>query len=94
VSCFKKAVGQQVTTSIELLPLDEEGQLELILETIMAVREKKLRGRVIPEYLIRWKNLLKEDVTWEGERILQHPNLELLEGKHFREEGTVMSPSN
>jgi hypothetical protein len=30
VSCLKKAVGQQVSISEELPPLDEEGQLELV----------------------------------------------------------------
>lgn len=53
VSCLKKVVGQQVITSVELPPLDEEGQLELIPETVMAVRKKKLRGKIILEYLIR-----------------------------------------
>lgn len=63
VSCVKMVVGQKVTTSIEFPPLDEEGQLELIPETTKVVQRKKLRGRVIPEYLIRWKNLPEEDVT-------------------------------
>jgi len=85
--CLKKAICKQVTTFVALLPLNEEGQLELIQETIMVVRKKKLRGRVIPEYLIRWKNLPEEDTTWEGERILQHSNLQLLEGKQFQAGG-------
>ena len=44
---------------VELPPLDEEGQLELVPETIMVVREKELGGSVIPKYLIKWKNLVE-----------------------------------
>jgi hypothetical protein len=35
VSCLKKAVGQQINTSEELPPLDEEGQLELVPEEVL-----------------------------------------------------------
>jgi hypothetical protein len=35
VSCLKKVVGQQVSISQELPPLDEEGQLELVLEEVL-----------------------------------------------------------
>ena len=45
VSCIKKAVGQHVVTSSELPPLDEEGQLVLVLEEILQERERKLRSR-------------------------------------------------
>jgi DNA helicase HerA-like ATPase len=34
-----------VTTSIEFPPLDEEGQLVLILEEILEVRERRLRSK-------------------------------------------------
>jgi hypothetical protein len=40
VSCLKKA--GHVTTNEELPPVDEEGQLILILEEILEMREKKL----------------------------------------------------
>ncbi len=33
------------------------------------------------QFLERWKNLPNEDATWEGEHILEHPTLRLLEGK-------------
>lgn len=66
----------------------------MIPQTIMVVQEKKLRGRIILEYLIKWKNLPEEDTTWEGEWILQHPNLQLLEGKQFRLGGIVTSSTN
>ena len=63
VSCLKKAIGQHITPIEVLPPMDEEGQLVLILEEILEVREKKLRNRSIKEYLIRWKDLSIEDAT-------------------------------
>ena len=47
--------------------MDEEGQLILIPEEVLEVREKRLRKRSIKEYLIKWKNLCIEDATWESE---------------------------
>lgn len=66
VSCLKKVMGQQASTATELPPLDEEGQLELNPEDILDVRERRLRSRVIREYLVRWRDLPVEDATWEG----------------------------
>jgi hypothetical protein len=92
VSCLKKALGQQITTSTKLPPLDEEGQLVLVPEEVLEVREKKLQKTVIREYLVRWRELPVEDATWESEQILQHPNLQLLGDKQSRGGRTVMSP--
>ena len=93
VSCLKKEVGQFISTSEELPPLDEEGQLELVLEEVLEFRERKLRSGVIKECLIRWRGILVEDATWESEQVLQHLRLVLLEDKQFREGRTVMSLS-
>jgi hypothetical protein len=41
ISCLKKELGKQVTTSIELPTLDEEGQLVSVPE-ILRVWERKL----------------------------------------------------
>lgn len=71
VSCLKMVLGQQVVAMEELPPLDEEGKLILIPKEVLCTREKKLRSRVIREYLIRWKGLLVEDAAWEGEQVLQ-----------------------
>jgi hypothetical protein len=40
VLCFKKAVEQFISTSEELPPLDEEGQLELVSEEVPEFREQ------------------------------------------------------
>ena len=81
VSCLKKAVGQQVVPSLSLPLLDEVGKLILVPEEVIETRERRLRNRTVREYLVRWKDLPYEDATWEGESILQHPSLRLLEGK-------------
>lgn len=63
----------------------------LVPEVILEVRERKLRNRVIREFLVRWKDLLEEDVTWEGEHVLQHLTLQLLEDKRFFAGTTMIS---
>jgi hypothetical protein len=70
ISCLKKAMGQHVSISEELPPLDEEGQLELVPEEVLERIERGLRSRVTRECLVRWRGLPVEDATWEGEHIL------------------------
>ena len=84
-------VGQQIVTSSELPPLDDEGQLVLIPERILEVRERKLRNKIIKDYLVQWKDLPIEEATWETEQVLQHPALQLLEDKQIRAGRTLMS---
>ena len=81
VSCLKKALGQQVTATKELPPTDDEGHLVLQLEAIIDTRKRQLRSRTVREYWVRWRNLSDEDATWQSEKILQHPSLQLLEYK-------------
>jgi hypothetical protein len=45
------------------------------------------------ECLVRWRSLPVEDTTWEGEHILQHLGLMLLENKQSRIGRTMMSRS-
>ena len=93
VSNLKKTVGKNIAPSTELPPLDDEELMVLILEIILQVREKKLWNRAIREYLVKWKELPMEDATWEGEQVLQHRSLQLLEDKQFQAGWTVMSSS-
>ena len=73
-----------MTAATELPPTDDDGHLVLHPKAILDTRERHLRIRVVKEYMIRWRNLPGEDATWEGENILQHPSLQLLEDKqHF-----------
>ena len=94
MSNLKKTLGQHIAPSTELPPLDDEGLLVLIPERILQVRERKFRNRVIQEYLVEWKELPMEDATWEGEQVLQHPSLQLLEDKQSQAGKTIMSSSN
>ena len=64
----------------------------LIPEEILQERERKLRSSIIREFLVKWKDLPIEDATWEGEQVLQHPYMKLLEDKQSRAERTIMSP--
>jgi hypothetical protein len=67
--------------------------LELVPEEVLEQREHKLRSSIIREYLVRCRVLPVDDSTLEGEHILQHQGLMLLEYKQFREGRTVMSRS-
>ena len=91
---MKKALGQHITPLEVLPPLDEEGQLVLVPEDILEVREKKLFRRSIQEYLIKWKDLPIEDATWENEQVMRETGSELLVGKQFLAGETVMSSTS
>jgi hypothetical protein len=79
VSCIKKVVGQHKKVQTLLPLLGEEGRIILEPEAIIASREKKLRSRIIKEYLIKWKNLPEEDAAWESKHFRQlHPSLPML----------------
>jgi hypothetical protein len=94
VSCLKKSLGQHIRPIETLPPMDEEGNLVLILEEVLEFREKRLQNESIKEYLIRWKDLPIEDATWEQEHVVREAGLELLEDKQFQEGETVMSPTS
>ena len=67
VSNLKNTLGKHIAPSTKFPPLDDEGVLILTPEWIIQIRERKLRNRVIREYLVQWKQLPPDDATWEGE---------------------------
>ena len=77
-----KSCGQQQSVQTTLPTLDEEGKLILEPEAIINMRERRLRTRMIKEYLIKWKNCPEEDVSWETEKFVQqHLSLPCFEDK-------------
>jgi hypothetical protein len=68
--------------------------LVLIHEEVLEVKEKRFRNRNIKDFLVKWNNFPIEDVTWEGEQVLQKVGTKLLVGKQFPIGDTVMSPSS
>ena len=70
VSCLKKVVADKIPIQTILLELDEEGKIKLKHEQIIETRTKQLCNQIITKYLIKWKNLLVEDFTWEDESLI------------------------
>ena len=76
VSCLKKVIGGKILVQTIFQELDEEGKIILEPEAVTETRTQQLRNRSISEYLIKWKNLITEDSTWEDENFIQkHPKL-------------------
>ena len=63
-----------------ILPmLDEEGRVIWEPKAIITILERKLRSRILKEYLVKWKNFPNEDASWETEQFRQqYPSLPLL----------------
>ena len=75
-------LGQHQSVQTTLPALDEEGKLILEPEAIINIRERRLCTRMIKEYLIKWKNCLEEDASWETEKFIQqHLSLPCFEDK-------------
>eukprot|EP00253_Pinus_taeda_P005471 PITA_05471 len=71
VSCLKKVIGNNCRIQTSLLELDEEGSIWIQPEQVLDTRVKQLRGRMIKEVLVKWKDTSLDDATWEPTTILQ-----------------------
>ena len=76
VPCLKKKLGSTTYIQIEFPMLDNEGKLVLEPECILKIKTRTLRSRSVKEYLIKWINLLDDEVTWDTEYFhSRHPSL-------------------
>eukprot|EP00253_Pinus_taeda_P027271 PITA_27271 len=79
VSCLKRALGDHQSSQTTLPSLDDEERVILEPKGIITTRERKLRSRVIKDYLIKWKDLAEEEASWGTEAFRQqHPSLRML----------------
>lgn len=79
VSLLKKYVGGPPQVTLELSPITDEGVASVEPETILDTRWIKQGNKFIEESLVKWKQLPKEDATWEDSSLLrnQFPYLDL-----------------
>eukprot|EP00253_Pinus_taeda_P024893 PITA_24893 len=71
VSRLKKVIGNNCRIQTNLPELDEEGSIWLQPEQVLDTQVKQLRGRMIKEVLVKWKDTSPKDATWEPTTILQ-----------------------
>lgn len=84
VSYLKRALGNHQSTQTMLPSLDDEGRVILEREGILPTRKRKLQRHTIREYLIKWKDLPKEEDSWETKVFFQqHPSLHMLWGQRI-----------
>lgn len=79
VSLLKKYVGGLPQVTLMLPPIIDEGVAFIEPETILDTRWIKQGNKFIEESLVKWKQLPKEDATWEDSSLLrnQFPYLDL-----------------
>ena len=72
VSLLKKYVGGPPQVTLELSPITDEGVASVEPETILDTRWIKQGNKFIEESLVMWKQLPKEDATWEDSSLLRN----------------------
>jgi hypothetical protein len=71
VSLLKKTVGDHITTHTDLPPAADDGELLLEPKCVLDTRWVKRGSKFIEESLIQWKQLPRDDATWENTQELR-----------------------
>lgn len=74
---LKRQVGEIDTTSIELPPIANDGEIIMEPKVILDTRWVKKGSNFLEENLVQWKNLPKEDATWENTQELRNKFIKL-----------------
>ena len=72
VSLLKKYVGTSLPTVVDLPPLSDKGQIQVVPEKVIDTRWVRHGTKFIEESLVKWKTLPAEDATWEETQMLKH----------------------
>ena len=70
VSKLKKFISKDTNVIDGLVSLQENESSDHSPKNILDQREKRLRNRLIQEYLVAWKGLSLTDATWESEALI------------------------
>ena len=88
VSLFKRQVGEPNTSSTELPPINDDGEIVMEPEAILDTRWVRKGSSFVEENLVQWKKLSKEDATWESTQELRDKYMNLnLEDKVLLKDG-------
>ena len=71
VSKLKKFISKDINVIDGLVSLQENESSDHSPEKLSDQREKRLRNRLIREYLVAWKGLTLTDATWESKALIQ-----------------------
>ncbi|KAH9724161.1 hypothetical protein KPL70_007389 [Citrus sinensis] len=72
VSLLKKYVGTSLPAVVDLPPLSDKGQIQVVPEKVIDTRWVRHGTKFIEESLVQWKTLPVEDATWEETQMLKH----------------------
>jgi hypothetical protein len=67
ISYLKKVIRNKIPVQTILPEINKEGKIVQEPKKILEIRIKQFINRAITEYLVKWKNLPVEEVTWEDE---------------------------
>ena len=71
VSKLKRYISKDSNVIDGLISLQENESIDHGPDKILDRREKRLRNRILREFLVAWKGLPLTDATWESEALIR-----------------------